>query len=57
MPKKKKLPPPEVLFNHPEVPSLADQARSEREADAQALQAKTAQLRSLRLAKETAERD
>ena len=52
--KKKKHPEAEALFQSP--PTLADQARHDREADAQATLEKTVKLKTLRLAKETADR-
>ena len=55
--KKKKHPEAEALFKGSEVPSLADQAKSDREADTQAVHDKTAKLKSLRLAKEEADRE
>ena len=54
--KKKKHPEAEALFKGAEVPSLADQARVDREADAQAVHDKTAKLKTQRLAKEAADR-
>ena len=56
-PTKKKHPEAEALFKGPQAPSLSDQAQSDREADAQSVQDKTAKLKSLRLAKETTDRE
>ena len=49
---KKKHPEAEALFKGGDVPSLADQARSDREADAQAGRDKTAKLRTQRLSRD-----
>ena len=58
MPPKKKIHhEAEALFAQPEVPRLSDQAKSDREADAQAGRDRTAKLRSQRLAKEATDRD
>jgi len=47
----------EAIFKDAPVPSLVSQAQSEREANAWAVTDKTAKLKSLRLAKEKADRD
>jgi hypothetical protein len=52
MPSKKKHPAAEALFKTPLVPSLSAQAQSDREEKAQAVQDKTAKLKSQRLARE-----
>ena len=54
---KSKHPEAEALFNGPEVPSLSEQAASDREDTAQAGRDKTANLRSQRLAKEATDRE
>ena len=56
-PKKKIRHDAEALFQTPQIPSLSDQAQSDRAADAQAVQDKTARLKSLRVAKETTDRE
>ena len=57
MPHKKKHPQAEALFKGAEVPSLSEQAASDREATAQAGRDKTANLRSQRLAREATDRE
>ena len=58
MPPKKKIHhEAEALFKGPQVPSLTEQAQSDRETDARAVHAKTAKLKSLRLAKDAADRE
>ena len=56
-PKKKIRHDAEALFQTPQIPSLSDQAQNDREADAQAVQDKTAKLKIQRLAKEMTDRE